>query len=594
MQELGSFAAGSFSLGTVSYTGWSHDEANSSSSGGRTWSGAYSGANSFSDQSGADTRYSEFALGSFSNGSFSLASYLLSGTAVSWYSDNSGDQESLQSTIFGISGTFVSGITNSANGLDSVSLYQAGIMSAGAFSNVSYNYSESVSDTSVQQASVPGQVSNHTWSDTGSAQLTGSGTSGTQSQTYATVYTFDHGSGPTTAINASLATATVSLPGSAVVFQPPDPTTVPTGMRTPASVPVSAAIDLTVVATTRAWLGTTDQVAYQSLSPTDFQSAPDGAQVQSYSNTSFFIDSSTRDGIVDQLSGLGVDAAWAKAQIGLNPEPPETDEARIKRQIIEYTQQAVNKSNSSSPLDAVTKFVSNLGNSIEDRRLSLKEGMGENIKYLTAALDSFELPIPRVDRVISEGDYGHLLPVYTSTKNSIDHFLYNTVGIVQDIGTYLEKMGDPKGSDPDNVAAAVILSAGHRIWGISDVLMTYEAITGQSTRANDFGDELSTQDRVIRGVNVGKDVLTVILLEAAGGGEGEPGAGAGEEVGGGKGAAGEFPTRKGWGRTCALLAHGQEWPSAAEPVGGPRGGEPGLPTGRAGGNRPGVAAGPKT
>ena len=248
LTEQGSYANGSFSLGTVTYQGSGDDSFSDSDGDSDSWSGGYSGTDSVSDQEGGTSSFTTYETGNFSNGSFSLSSYLLWGGSSGSYSDGGGDQE----TLSGSASSFARLVTGQA----SDTLYQSGSMTAGAFSNASFNYSESKSDTTTDAASGPGYASNDSWADGDGMQESGSGTIATETQTDGTTFSYCEGSDPTDS-NGGVVTMTVAPLGPPMGLPLPDVTTVPQGGAGP---------NLEAVDVTQAALGNAEEGASQAVS----------------------------------------------------------------------------------------------------------------------------------------------------------------------------------------------------------------------------------------------------------------------------------------------------------------------------------------
>jgi len=279
VSEQGVYSAGSFALGTVTYQGSGSDSFSAGDSGSDSWTGGYSGSDSYSDQSAGNGSYSAFASGSFHAGAYGLSSYVLSGGSSGSSADSSGEQETLSGAGSSWSST--------ASRQESDSLWQSGATSGGAYSNGSYNYTDSASETTTAQAQGPGYQSSDTWASTASTRETGSGSSGVVAQSALSTYSWQEGSSSQSASSSSSGSPSATLPGSLVVLVVPDGTTVPVAGVAVASgagpaldesagaelgsvpsgidAPVSASPDLSVVGTTGGWLTTEDQLARQAV-----------------------------------------------------------------------------------------------------------------------------------------------------------------------------------------------------------------------------------------------------------------------------------------------------------------------------------------
>jgi hypothetical protein len=215
--EQGSYSAGTFSLGTVSYSVAATDSCNAQDSTTASWSGGYSGQDTAVNQSSAITSLALAAAGSYTGGSFSLASYLLQGSSAGTYSSADSSQQS--------QGGATSSYTLNQGGQASDSVYQAGTQNTGGYSNGSYNLQQS-STASVNSAwSGPTYASSNTWQQQSTATQYASG--GPQ-QTSAATYSYQNGLGAGTLSNGTSTTGSTSAPAGLVRFLSPDGSVVPT------------------------------------------------------------------------------------------------------------------------------------------------------------------------------------------------------------------------------------------------------------------------------------------------------------------------------------------------------------------------------
>jgi hypothetical protein len=214
--ELGSYSAGTFSLGTVSYSVAATDSCNAQDSSTASWSGGYSGLDTAVNQSSAITSLALAAAGSYSGGSFSLASYLLQGSSAGTYSSADSSQQS--------QGGATSSYTLNQGGQASDTVYQAGTQNMSGFSNGSYNLQQS-STASVNSAwSGPTYASSNTWQEQSTATQYASGG---PAQTSAATYSYQNGLGAGTLSNGTSTTGSTAAPAGLVQFPSPDGSVVP-------------------------------------------------------------------------------------------------------------------------------------------------------------------------------------------------------------------------------------------------------------------------------------------------------------------------------------------------------------------------------
>jgi hypothetical protein len=221
--QQGTYGNESFALTTLTYQGSGSDTFNASSSQTDSWSGSsgsmsapsdpdatnesstlllgpggsggYGGSDSASAQEAGAGSYTEWAAGSFAAGSFSLSSFSLAGSWQGSSAETQGEQQTLNGAP--------SSWQQTASARESTALTQTGTMTAGAFSNSCYNYTDSGADTTTHQASGQGYQSSDTWADTHSTQQTGSGTSGSESDTAGTTFSYRQQYGGGTATNST-------------------------------------------------------------------------------------------------------------------------------------------------------------------------------------------------------------------------------------------------------------------------------------------------------------------------------------------------------------------------------------------------------
>jgi hypothetical protein len=444
LTEQGSYASGSFALGTVTYQGSGNDCFSDNGSADETWTGGYSGTESASNQSGGNSSYSLFAAGSFNGGAYALASYLLAGNSAGSCANSSGDAETLNGAA--------SSWAKAASGQESDTLWQSGATSGGAYSNVSYNYTDASSGTTTAQAQGPGYQSSDTWLSTASTQETGSGTSGTQAQAGLSSYSWDEGSGGQSSSSGSSGAPSATLPGATVQFPAPDGTTVPVagvGAGGGSAAPVPASPNLGVVRTTGNWLATVNQVAQQTVG----QGAATGA-----ANTG---------------NGKG-------------------------RSALKHGNKAPGAANAEGqPAQAQAK-----GNGPD------QEGAGGNGGGEQGAGSEESGWFDWLDwKAVGKWYVEKQVQVLTLPISAPVAFISG----ILDFSTFKQKF---EANHEDNPSAlAFVATALTYVPVISTVTTAVEGVDGTSLHANNIGDSLSTTDRVLKGVDVVGDIIQMIAME---------------------------------------------------------------------------------
>ncbi len=257
LTEQGSYGGGSFNLGLVNFGAQGNNSFGSTESDNSNWSGGYSGSENGSQQANGNGSFTEAASGNYGGGSFSLSCVMLQGGATGSYSDDESDQETL--IVSGNSFNHTGGAEHQSwevndSGQESDTLYQAGVETAGSYSNLSYsNTSGGAASWSDQLVLPNGVVITDNWQDTSSTQAVGAN-GGNKVQTDNATDNWQDAAGGGSAAGTFQSSLPFATPGAPVLLAAPDASSVPVAGGEAAGDLPSAAPGLAVVATTGEWL----------------------------------------------------------------------------------------------------------------------------------------------------------------------------------------------------------------------------------------------------------------------------------------------------------------------------------------------------
>lgn len=266
LSEQGSYAQGSFSLSSVTFSGAGADSFSAQDSSTAGWGGSYAGTGSSSDASAGTLNYSVSAAGSFLAGSWGLASYVLQGTSLGTTSASANQSQSFNHQQDSSAGN--------QSAVESDSLYQAGTEAAGAYSNTSYSYADTGTASATSSGQAPTGSTGDTWSQQHASTLN---LAGTQASSAGATYAFQDAQGGGTLSNSGSGSSTgVALPGALAQLPAPDGSLVPVAgadvqARAQAAggteAPVPVVLHLQAWVDAGAWMGSVAQLAAQAVGP---------------------------------------------------------------------------------------------------------------------------------------------------------------------------------------------------------------------------------------------------------------------------------------------------------------------------------------
>jgi hypothetical protein len=264
LTEVGAYsAAGSFSLGLVSFAAAGGNSFGSAESDSSSWTGGYSGTESASASASGNGSYSESALGSFINGSFSLTADVLQGGATGSFSSSEGEYATLSISSGGCltaagqrqrsrglrvgpsggggGGPMTVRYLTATSGYLNDTLNQSETETAGSFSPAGYGYTVGGNTQRTDQYTDPsGAQLSDGWGTNESIARTGSG-GGSETDTDSDSLTWGGGG---SAGSGGQASPQFTVPQAGVQLAAPDPTSVPTAGEGQPGTPPSGSGDL--------------------------------------------------------------------------------------------------------------------------------------------------------------------------------------------------------------------------------------------------------------------------------------------------------------------------------------------------------------
>jgi hypothetical protein len=183
-------------------------------------------------------------------------------------------------------------------------------------------------------------------------------------------------------------------------------------------------------------------------------------------------------------------------------------------------------------LDKIADFAKEMGGGIEALRQALMRDFEGPIriggKYLDWLL--IAMPLPRVDRVIREGNYWHLIPGATQLIDAwrtVKHTLFDAAPDAADYEKMLQGSKDPSNAK----ARGWLMAITHRAPGSSFVWRLAEVTFNFESGANEYGRKLKPVERIERAMDIVAEGATMIIAGLGGKGRKQGKAAAASEEG---------------------------------------------------------------